>query len=54
MFGAALADVAGVDVLEEAVGDEVVPNLPDGVGKDDEESDGDGCPELSIEEPAAR
>ena len=43
--GAAFAHVARVDVLEEVVGDEVVADEPEEVGKKDEECEGDAGPE---------
>ena len=44
-FGAAFADVARVDVLEEVVGDPVVAGEPDEVGQKDEERERDAGPE---------
>ena len=50
---AAFADVAGVNVLEEGVGDEVVSNEPEDVRRKDDESDCDAGPEpLRREVPA--
>ena len=44
-IGAAKADVARMDALEELQGGEVVVNLPDQVGKEDQDADGDATPE---------
>ena len=43
--GAALADVARVDVLEELVGDEVVADEPEEVGKKNQKGERDSGPE---------
>ena len=42
-FGAALADVAHMDVLEEGVGNPVMAGEPDEVGQEDEERESDAA-----------